>query len=117
MHERSLVRALLRQAEKVMDGRGTARVLTIRLQVGEFCGAEPDLLRSAYYEMVQDTPLQGAELAVEIVPLEAACEKCGCEFPVHEFRFECPTCQSRLVSIRRGDELLLDTITMEDAQL
>lgn len=113
MHERSLVRALLRQALGIMAQQGASRALAIRLSVGEFSGVEPELLRTAYDEMVQDTALCGAELTVEQIPLTAACEQCGCEFPVKRFRFECPACRSRQVSIRRGDELLLDTITLE----
>ena len=116
MHERSLVRALLRQVQTVADENAAARVVSIRVRIGEFSGVEPELLCSAYEDMVQDTPLRGVELKMKRVPLDAVCEQCGHQFRIERFRFECDKCGSPKLLLRGGEELLLESVTLEDAQ-
>ena len=89
------------------------RVVALRVNIGEFSGIEPALFRDAFADLVQGTPLGGAELTVDTVPLGARCERCALEFPIQHFRFECPFCGSREVSVQHGEELLVDTITLE----
>ena len=77
MHEHSLVRALLRQVEKIAAEHPGSQIISVRVRIGEFSGVEPDLLSSAYDDLVQDTPLQDAALNLERVPLEGLCDQCG----------------------------------------
>ena len=113
MHERSIVRSLLRQVEDLLRAQQAARVLAVRLSVGEFAGVEPELLRWAYEDMVDGTSAQGADLVLEQVPLEARCDQCGREFAVERFRFECPACGSSSVTVVRGEGLVLESVTLE----
>jgi hydrogenase nickel incorporation protein HypA/HybF len=113
MHELSLVQSLLRQVGDLARAQGAARVLAVRMSVGEFSGVEPELMQMAYDDLVKDTLLSGAELVMERVPLEARCEICGREFVVEAFRFECPACHSPNTVIMRGDGLILESVTME----
>jgi len=114
MHERSIVRQLVKQVIGVMHQHHSPRVTAIRISVGEFSGIEAELLRTAFYDMCSQTPVQGAELCVQTVPLEATCEECQYEFVVKDFRFLCPTCESQRVRILRGDSLMLESIALED---
>ena len=114
MHERSLVRALLRQVEALAAEHVPHRIIGIRLRIGEFSGVEPELLRSAYDDLAEHTTLRGAELAIERVPLEAVCRQCGTRFHVNNFRFECAKCSSAELTIAGGEELLLESVTMEE---
>jgi len=114
MHERSLVRALLRQVEALAAEHAPHRVLGIRVRIGEFSGVEPELLQSAYDDMVEHTTLRGAELAIDEVPLEAVCQQCGQTFHVDNFRFECAECGSVQLTISGGEELLLESVAMEE---
>ncbi len=113
MHERSLVRALLRQVQAVADEQAASRVVSIRVRVGEMSGVEPELLSTAYEELVQDTPLCGATLSMERVPLTATCDQCGNTFRIERFHFQCDQCGSLRLSLRGGEELLLESVTME----
>lgn len=113
MHEMSLAVALLRQVEALRQQQGAERVTGICVHVGEFSGVEPDLLREACRQAVEGTSMQGARLELETVPLEAGCEQCGTEFRIHRFTFECPRCRNRNVTVLRGEELVLDSVTME----
>ncbi len=115
MHERSLVCQVLRQVAQLMIDHGGQRVREVHLSVGEFSGVEPELLEIAFDEMVIETPLRGAVLELEQVPLEAECEACGNQFAVERFVFLCPACGSSSVSVLRGEELMLESLVMEEA--
>ena len=113
MHESSLVQALLRQVESIMRDNQATRVVSLRLSVGAFSGVEPDLFRFAYDTLSQDSAVRGAQLEMEVVPLECHCKECDDDFAVQDFRFECPKCDSGSVSIIRGEGIVLDDVTLE----
>jgi hydrogenase nickel incorporation protein HypA/HybF len=115
MHERSLVRALLRQVQRVADENSAGRVRSIRVRIGEFSGVEPELLASAYDDLVQDTPFYDATLDLQQVALEGCCDQCGNRFRVERFKFQCNQCGSVLLTLRGGEELLLESVMMEEA--
>src|SRR5262245_57181127 len=116
MHERSLVRALIRQVEGIASNHVQSRVLSVRVRLGEFSGVEPELLATAFDDVVQDTSLQGAALDMERVPLEAVCEECGREFRIERFKFRCGECGSVRLHIRGGEELWLESVMFEEIE-
>jgi hydrogenase nickel incorporation protein HypA/HybF len=116
MHEYSFARSLLRQVDDLRLEQRARRVLAVRVKIGEFSGIEPELLRSAFGDLTNETPADGARLEMECVPLTVQCGSCGCESAVVRYRFECPHCASRSVQIIRGEELLLDSVMMECAE-
>jgi hydrogenase nickel incorporation protein HypA/HybF len=117
MHEQSLVKALLRQVEAVAVPHSGSRVISIRVRIGEFSGVEAELLASAYEDLVQHTTFCGATLDVERVTLEAVCQQCGHRFRVEQFNFQCAKCGSIRLTLQGGEELLLDSVVMEEAEL
>lgn len=104
----------MRQVDELRREQEAERVVSIRVSVGEFAGVEPELFRDAYDMMVEETPLRGAELQLRSVPLRACCDACGCEFAVTRFRFECPECHRREVTIVSGQKLVLESISIEE---
>jgi Zn finger protein HypA/HybF involved in hydrogenase expression len=74
------------------------------------------LLASAYDDLVEDSSLRGTVLNVQRVPLSAVCDQCGHEFHIERFLFECDKCGSLRLSLRGGEELLLDSVTMEETK-
>jgi hydrogenase nickel incorporation protein HypA/HybF len=116
MHEFSLARALWDQVERVRRQHGAARVLSIRVGVGEMSGVEPELLHSAFRVLLESGHAGGADLELERVPLEARCDGCGAEFPVRRFHFACPECGGPRVTVLRGEHLVLQQLTLESAE-
>lgn len=114
MHEMSLVRTLLQQVHALCRQHAASRADVIRLRVGTFCGADPQLLRSAY-ELATERSDAGPPATLEIteVPLEARCDWCGRDFHVERFCFVCPACGGNDTHVVRGDELLLESVTFE----
>lgn len=113
MHERSLVRALLSQVERLVADHDGERVVRIEVSLGEFSGVDAELFRLAFEELKIPTRLSSAELAVQKTGLEGRCEQCGRQFPIRRFQFECLGCGCRRVTILRGEELMLESVTLE----
>jgi hydrogenase nickel incorporation protein HypA/HybF len=116
MHEWSLVRALLRQLETLAEQHPHSCITQVRVRVGEFSGVEPELLKGAYQQLVPSTTMRGAELLVDSVRLEAECRNCGNRFAVEQFHFECPVCCRSLLTICGGEELMLESVVLEDRE-
>jgi hydrogenase nickel incorporation protein HypA/HybF len=116
MHEFSLVTALLNQVGELMRQQQADRVISIRVNVGEFCGVDPELFRIAYDILVDTSPVHGAQLRLEQVPLESRCGNCGHEFGNEYFCFVCPACKSKDVTIVRGEDLVLESLTLEQSE-
>jgi hydrogenase nickel incorporation protein HypA/HybF len=100
--------------QQIADENSGGRVLSIRVLVGEFSGVEPELLASAYAELIQETYFSDARLDWEKVPLEGVCDQCRKRFRIEQFSFQCARCGSMHVTLRGGEELLLDSVTMEE---
>jgi hydrogenase nickel incorporation protein HypA/HybF len=114
MHEESLARALLRDVIALAASRPGMAVREVRVSVGEFSGVDAELFREAFARVSHGSPLEGAGLTVERVPLAAACPACGREFLVQRFRFVCPACGGRKVQVVRGEELRLVSVTVAE---
>jgi len=114
MHELSLIRALLQQVDELRASHQAHQLRRINVSVGEFSGVDPDLLQSAFGNSTDGTPLEGVEFLIARVPLTAHCRNCGIDFPLRNFRFVCPDCDSTAIDVVRGEELMLESLTFEE---
>ncbi len=114
MHERSVVTALLRQVKSVASEHPEGRVAAVRLRVGEFAGVEPALLASAFDELAAEDLSYLPALVITMARLEGECQQCGRRSPIERFRFECDGCGSGKLKLLGGEELLLESITLEE---
>ena len=113
MHEYSLAQALLRQVDVLRQERCARRVLAVNVRIGEFAGVDPDLLKSAFIDLSSETAAHGACLKIDLISLTVYCKACGRESNVIRYRFACPHCRCRSVEISGGEELLLESVTLE----
>lgn len=113
MHEESLVRRLLRDLDALAVRHAATRATLVRLQVGEFSGVDPELIRLAFERLSANTVADRAVLEVRRIPLAARCSTCAKTFPVAGFRFRCPDCPGTEVEIVGGEELLLESVTFD----
>jgi hydrogenase nickel incorporation protein HypA/HybF len=112
MHEYSLAQSLLSQALDSMQGHGASAIASLSLTVGEFSGVDSELLREAFQQLAAGTPASGARVQIVESEIIAHCEACDVEFPVARFRFVCPRCTSGDVRVVRGEELILESLTL-----
>lgn len=112
MHERSLIRSLLRQVEQIVAVEGGGKVTEIRVKVGDLSGVEPLLFQTAFDDMVPSVFSSDCRLALEIVSVTAVCNECEHQFEIVDFQFRCPECQTKSVQVIQGDEVTLISVSI-----
>lgn len=65
MHEARLVRDLIREATRVAEAEGAARVESIHIEIGGASHVTPDSLTGQFELLSSDTPLEHSRLIVE----------------------------------------------------
>ena len=123
MHELSISSAILDTVLRHADGRP---VSGIELRVGRLRQVVPDSL-TFYLEIVsRDTPAEGAELELELIDALMRCASCSHEWdpappPAEEEsqimllpQFRCPVCGEAGAEVVTGEELEVESITVEE---
>ncbi len=111
MHEVSIVRDLLKQAEQAMLQNDLASVASIHIEIGPLSGVDPLLVDQAFRSLISDTIFANTRLVVEKPKLIAVCRQCASEFEVENYQFRCPSCKSIRVQVTSGDQLRLVSIS------
>jgi len=118
MHEISIAQSLVDEVVARLDDddAGPSRVTSLTLRIGVMSGVVPEALRFAFDAAMRRTPLDGARLEIEAVPLVVWCPACGGERElVGPQRLRCPACAAPTPRIVRGRELELVSIEVVDA--
>jgi hydrogenase nickel incorporation protein HypA/HybF len=116
MHELSIVQALIEQVEREVRRAGHAgRVVRLDLSVGRLSGVCPDSLRFAFDLLAPESIVAGSELRITEPQAVCACRDCGARTAIDDLVLQCPACGSGHVAIEGGQELLLETIDLEDS--
>lgn len=89
MHEMGIAGSVLEAVHQELQKYPRHRATKVALRIGEFAGVDPDSLQFCFEALVKGTPLE---------PLELEIEWC------------------RLTDGRRGDELELAHLELDDAQ-
>ena len=76
----------------------------------------PSALEFAFELVAKDTPVEGAELVLEEVRAEGRCRGCGAESRLLEFPLCCTRCGGLDVEVIRGEELLVDSLELEELE-
>jgi len=108
VHELSLCRAI---AGVVKPHAAARRVTVVRVRVGALRQVVPETLEFCWTIVRDDHEMPGAELELELVAAEVACNRCG-ERSRIESRWSvyCPRCDSPDVTVVRGDEFLVTSV-------
>ena len=115
MHEMSIVQALLEQVQLEIEESGhRGRVVSLHLAIGRLSGVHVDAFRLAFELLSPDSIAHDAKLAIEEPHALLSCRECDQEAPIEELSASCPNCGSANVSIRGGQELVLQSIELED---
>ena len=110
MHELSIADAILQIALRHADGR---RIEAIEVKVGHLRQVVPDALEFAFTLVSEGTLAEGAALALEHIPAAGSCRACGITTEFDGFPLACGACGGLDVELVRGEELLVDALTME----
>jgi hydrogenase nickel incorporation protein HypA/HybF len=113
MHELSIADAVVTIARRHARGRPVSRV---DVKVGWLRQVVPDSLLFAFELVSEGTELEGAELVVEEVPARVRCGSCAVETQLNQFPAHCEVCGGFDVVVTAGEELLVDSIEVEDGR-
>ena len=111
MHEYSVASSLLDLVEEHVRAHAASRVLRIHVRIGEQSGVEPELLRSAWELVREQTQAAGALLELHAVPVRWECRACE-KTLVPTISLRCPDCGGA-AQLAAGSELFLDRIELE----
>jgi len=113
LHELSIASNLIDIVNKAVEGQDVSRVTSLRIVIGEMSNVVPDCLSFAFEVTSKGTVAENARLDFEKKPLVARCLDCGSEFPIRDYLFLCPQCESPKIEIISGKEFFLESIECE----
>jgi len=115
MHEMGIAMQILEIATaSIPDDMPEVRVEKVNLRVGKLAAIVPESLRFCFDIAAKDTPLDGAVLDIEEIPVVAVCNDCRHQWTIDEPVFSCPECKSGAIQIVSGRELDIESIEITD---
>lgn len=116
MHELAIAESIVDAIRAKAAECSAARVLHVRLKVGEASGIVTDSLTFCFEMVASLDPLvAGAQLLIDSVPHRAWCRSCATEFPVINFVARCPTCEEWSKEVLSGTELQILDMEIENS--
>ncbi|MGI6767344.1 MAG: hydrogenase maturation nickel metallochaperone HypA [Lentihominibacter sp.] len=120
MHELGVVVKFVETADAFAMEKGISQVKMVKLAIGAHTGVLPKYVRMYYRDVSEGTSLEGSELIIEEVPVEAFCNYCGCIYRPeqqgdhhHDSEMICPECGSEDFDLLSGEELTIKEIGFE----
>jgi hydrogenase nickel incorporation protein HypA/HybF len=115
MHELSIVQTLLEQVQSEVEHSGhPGRVVGLHLIIGRLSGVHADSIRFAFDLLAPDSIARDAELKIDEPQAVLCCRDCLARQEIDQLQVNCPACGSSNVTISGGQELLLQSIDLED---
>lgn len=117
MHELSVAQAIVESLGRHPAVAGDGRVAVVTVRVGALSGVVPAALAFAWGPATAGTFAAGSRLEIEEVGLAAWCDECAAEREIPTFpypRLACPECGAPTPEVRRGRELEILSMEIEE---
>lgn len=105
MHELSIIENIIDIILGEMPKHNITRVESISLRIGKMRQVVPDALHFGFECVTKNTPVEGAELHIEHIPISGKCKRCDHEFNMNDWYTGCPSCHALQIEIISGKEL------------
>jgi hydrogenase nickel incorporation protein HypA/HybF len=97
---------MIEMATEEVERHNGARVDVLYLKLGALSGVVKDALLFSWEIACRGTPVEGARLEIEEVPVVAYCAGCRADRTLSSINhFFCPACNAPTPEIRQGKEL------------
>lgn len=117
MHEMGIALQIIEIASASIPAHNPPlQVEKVNLKVGKLAAIVPDSLRFCFDIAAKESPLAGATLEIEEIPVQARCKDCDAEWTIHEPVFKCQQCNSGKLDIISGRELNIESIEIADEE-
>ena len=115
MHELSIAASIVDAVTESASAYPGARVKAVRLRVGALASVIEDSLQFCWELAADGTPLAGATLVINKVPVVVHCAACGVDSELDGVQsFRCPRCGEIAADLRHGRELEIESIEIEE---
>ena len=115
MHEMGIALQILNVALAAIPAEmADVKVEVLNIKVGKLTAVVPQSLRFCFDVASQDTPLAGARLVIEEVPIEAECRDCGARVIIEKAYFVCERCQGKQLDVISGRELIVTSLELAE---
>jgi hydrogenase nickel incorporation protein HypA/HybF len=115
MHELSIAMCIVEMAQEELERRRLAQVHAVHLRLGRLSGVVKEALLSSYEMACEATPLEGSQLLIEEVEVEAFCPQCEAPRPIRSIQwFCCPECGTPTPKILHGRELQIIALEIRE---
>ena len=115
MHELSVALALIELATEKAGEIGGGRVEAVHLRLGRLAGVAKDALAFSFDLASGGTPVDGARLVIEEVPVMVFCPECRAERAANEAGgLRCSVCGTLARDVTRGRELELTALEVSE---
>ena len=115
MHELSIAMSIIELVQEESAKRGGVPVTAVHLKLGELAGVEKEALLGSFEMACEDTPLKGARLIVEDIPVRVVCRKCNARRPISSVQlFCCAECGTPSAEVVQGRELEVVALEVEE---
>ena len=111
MHELSIAQNIVEILHDQMRIHNLSKIETVSLRIGVLRAVVLESLSFSFTVLTSGSPLEGALLEVEEVPIRGRCIECGHEFTSKNWMDDCPMCRGARVEIISGKEL--DIVAIE----
>lgn len=113
MHEMGIAQQVLDIAvSAIPEDIECPEVEKINLRIGKLAAVVEDSLKFCLEILSENTPLAGAGLTIETVPVRLLCRDCRHEWEIEQPVFKCPACAGGNVEILSGRELEISSIEL-----
>ena len=117
MHELSIAMSLIEVATEEAERLGNVSVEALRVRLGPLSGVVSDALQFSYELAVAGTPIEGARLEIEEIPVIVFCQNCQAERHLLNIQhFRCPVCDEPTPNVLHGRELELSALEVTELE-
>ena len=105
MHELSIAENIIDIIINELPKNHLTKVVNIKLKIGVMRQVVPEALQFGFEYLSKNTPLEGAKINIENIPITAHCHLCSSDFIIQNWLESCPICQKNNFQIISGKEL------------
>lgn len=117
MHEMSIAANLIEIIKQELEKHEAKKLLLVKVCHGKLANVVPEALHFAWEVVTKETPMEGATMELEEIPLRLKCAKCSEEFEPSEhdiLLMPCPECGEDIGhEVISGKELYLAHLEAE----
>lgn len=117
MHELSIVESVVDAVTETAGKYPGATVKSVKLRVGVLSAVVKESLEFCWELATVGTPLAGAALVVNTVPIVVHCAACRRDSGIEGVQsLRCPNCGELAADLRQGRELEIESIEIEEPE-